>query len=241
MRKALIVLVLLVVMGAAGLLIFLKKNGVALSSAEIEKMAGDLLPGAKPPTGLKGVLGLHLDGLEVVVLAPSLAKAEPSNLTGSDLRIIVAKPTAEKPPTPQEIGAKIDAAQKRKAEQMDTLRKSPVMLKVGGKAYPGLESQLALKSDGRKLRENMTILVPDKKPVVVLFVGPDESFNTAARDEFLAALAAPTRPHGDLPRIPSGLPQGVPQGLPHGLPPGGRRPLRRPGPPPGPPGGPPLP
>ena len=237
MRKVLIVLGILVVIGAAALLIFLKKNQVALSSAEIEKMAGDMLPGAKPPTGLKGVLGLHLDGLEVVIFAPSLPKAEPSNLTGSDLRIIVAKPTAEKAPTPQEIGAKIDAAQKRKAEQMDTLRKSPLMLKVGGKPYPGLESQLALKSDGRKLRENMTILVPDQKPVVVLFVGPEESFNTAARDEFLAALAAPTRPHGDLPRIPSGLPQGLPQGLP----PGGRRPLRRPGPPPGPPGGPPLP
>ncbi|MBT9583416.1 hypothetical protein IV102_08700 [bacterium] len=216
MRKILIVLGLLVVLVAVGLLIFLKKNQVALSSAEIEKMASDMLAGAKPPTGLKGVLGLHLEGLEVVIFAPSLPKAEPSNLTGSDLRIIVAKPTAEKAPTPQEIGAKIDAAQKRKAEQMDALRKGPLMLKVGGKPYPGLESQLALKSDGRKLRENMTIVLADKKPVVVLMLGPEESFNTAARDEFLAALAAPTQPHGDLPRVPSGLLQ---------------RPLRRPGPP----------
>jgi hypothetical protein len=228
MRKAVLALGLVIGVGAAAGLFFLQKNQVLLDSAEVEQRAAAMLPGAKPPSGLRGVLGLHPEGLEVVIFAPALPQASAENLSGSDLRILIARPTSPHPPSPQEISDKIDQAQKKKAQQMDTLEKKPILLSVGGKPYPGLESRLSLKSNGAKLRENLTILMPDQKPVVVLIVGPENSFNTSTRDEFLSALQAPQgTPHPDLPKLPHGHPT-VPRPA-HPMPPGPRGPARLPG------------
>jgi len=211
MRKALIGVGLLVAMAAVAIFLFLRRQQVVLNSAEVERMAASMLPGAKPPAGMKGVLGLHPEGLEVAIFAPSLAQAKPENLSGSDLRIIIARPVSPQPPSPQEISDKISHAQKEKAQKMDTLEKKPRLLSVGGKPYPGLESHLVLKSNGAKLRENLTILLVEKKPVVILVLGPEATFNTAARDEFLKALKAPDGPaHPSLPGLPIGHPR-----LPH--------------------------
>ena len=103
MRKLLIPLLVLVVVGAGVAFFLLKKNNVVLDSGEVERMAAQMLPGARPPAGLKGVLGLHPEGLEVAIFAPGLAQVKPDNLNGSDLRIIMAKPTAPEPPTPQDF------------------------------------------------------------------------------------------------------------------------------------------
>lgn len=240
MRKAIAFILALLVIGIAAVMIILKKKGVVIDSAQVEASAAQMLPGARPPGGLKGVLSLKLQDLQVAIFAPSLGKAEVANLSGDDLRIIIAKPTTDQRPQPQEVLQKISQAQNRKAEEMDTLEKSPTLLKVGGKPYPAIESKTMLKSNGTRLRENLTVLLVEKRPVIVLICGPEATFNSATRDQFLAGLSVTAGPPSDM--LPVGTP--TPEAPPIGRP-GGRRterprPGRRPGPP-GPPGGPPGP
>lgn len=211
MRKLLAILVVLAVAAIAVGLIFLKKNGVVLDSAEVERSAATMLPGARPPAGLKGVLGLHLEGLEVAIFAPSLDQVKTENLNDSGLRIVIARPTSSDPPSPQDIAEKIAKARKERAEEMETQATRPVLLPVGGKPYPALESSLSMRSNGKKMRQESTIFPIDKKPVVVLIMGPQQTFNLAARDQFLATLTAPDAPHPHLPKIPQ---RGEPPKLP---------------------------
>ena len=234
MRKLLIVVLVLLVILAAAALIFLKKKDAVLDSQEVEPIAARLLPGASPPAGLKGVLALKLDDLQVAILAPGLPQAKAENLAAGQLRIIVASPQSDQPPQPAEILERISQVQKEKSAAMETLSKNPVALMIGGKPYPAQESKLKVREGGKLLREDFTILLVDKHPVILMLTGNEENYPSAARDEFLGRLNPPSGPpHPQLPDLasklpkPPGLPLGKPPGLPVGKPPG----------PPGPPGG----
>lgn len=226
------VLALVVVVAAGFLLWKMQEHQVVLDPAEVQRVASRLLPGAVPPPGLKAVLALRPEaGLQVAVFAPSLDKADPGKLEGRDLRIVIAQP--DRPsgtPDPGEVLRKIGEAQGRKAEEMDTLAQSPVVLSVGGRPHPGMESRVALKASGKRLQEDLTILPPG---VIVLITGPDGSFDRETRDRFLAGLDAPEGGAAPAPPSPAAAPPSGPPGRPAGLP---GRPPGPPGRPPGPPG-----
>lgn len=230
MRKLLVALLLILVALAIAAFVFLKKKNAVFDTQEVERIAARLLPGARPASGLKGVLAFKLDDLEVAILAPGLPQARAENLQAGQLRIIIASPQSEKPPPPSEILAKISQVQQDKAEAMEMVSKNPVALQIGGKPYPAQESKLKVREGGQLLREDFTILLVDKHPVIVLLTGNEENYPEKARAEFLAGLNAPTGPpHPDLPA-----------GLANKLPPGPRpRPAFHPpvpaGKPPGPP------
>lgn len=202
MRKLLVALVVVLVAIAIGAAVFLKKNFV-VEAAEVERIAARLLPGARPPKGSKGVLALKPDDLEIAVLAAGLPQVKVENLEAGQLRIIVARPQSDSPPQPSEIIAKISQMQKDRGKAVETLSKKPVALQIGGKAYPAMESKLKVREGGLLLREDFTILLVDKHPVVVLLTGPEENYPEEARNQFLSGLTAPEGPpHPDL---PSGL------------------------------------
>lgn len=247
MRKLLIALLLLLVVLAVVAGLFFKKKGVVLDSPEVERIAAQLLPGARPPAGLKGVLAFKLDQLQVAILAPGLPQARAENLQSGQLRIILASPQSEKPPQPSEILAKIDQVQQSKAVALETLAKNPLALRIGGRLYPAQESKLRVREGGAVLREDFTILLVDKHPLILMLTGNEENFPEAARDQFLQGLSAPSGPpHPDLPsdvvnrslkppagslRLPAGnppRPAGKRPGLPALQPPGPPAALARP-------------
>ena len=234
MRKVLAVLGALVVIAVAAAIFLLKRSNAVLDSGEVEKIAARLLPGARPPAGLKGVLALKPDDLEVAIFAPDLGQAKAENIEPGGLRIIIARPESQQPPQPTEVMAKISQVQKEQAENAETLSKHPLMLKLGGQNQPAQESQLKVKSNGKVLRQDVTIVLVDKHPVILLMTGTDPQFNQTARDEFLGALSAPGHP--DMPG-PGGTP--AMPGLPK--PPGPGGPPKPPGIKPPPAGGPPKP
>ena len=221
MRKLLIALLVLLVIVAAAALILLKKKNAVLDSGEVERIAARLLPGASPPAGLQGVVAFTLDDLQVAILAPGLPQAKAENLGAGQLRIIIASPQSDQPPQPGEILEKISQVRKEKSEAMETLSKNPVALTIGGKPYPAQESKLKVREGGKLLREDFTILLVDKHPVVLMLSGNEENYPAAARDEFLGRLTPPSGPpHPQLPDLASKLPAVKPPGLPVGKPPG---------------------
>lgn len=247
MRKLLVASSILLVALAIAAVVFLKRKGAVLNDHEVERIAARLLPGARPPSGLKGALAFQQDDLEVAILAPGLPQVKAENLQAGQLRIIIASPRAQKPPNPSEILAKISQVQQDKAETMETVSKNPVALQIGGKPYPAQESKLKVRQGDQMLREDFTIVLVDKHPVILLLTGSEENYPEKARAEFLGGLAAPTEPaHPDLPaRFSSKLPPGPPARPT--LPPPGSAPrpprmpaLKPPGPPAGKPPGPPA-
>lgn len=205
----------LVVLIAVGLVVgrlLLDQKGVILSSEDVEKKAQELLPGAAPPEGLKGVIALKPEeDLEVAIFAPHISKANPANLEGSDLRIIIAKPKMEGRPDPEAIKAKISAAQERKADEMDTLEKGPAILQVNGHPFPGIGSKVKLKDSGKELQEYLFFIPLNKQIVLVMAIGPVDTFATDKLQTFLSGLPAPleeampkprvTPPRNPLPRV----------------------------------------
>jgi hypothetical protein len=243
MRKVLGVLVALVAIVAAAAFVFLKKSNAILDSGEVERIAARLLPGARPPSGLKGVLALKPDDLEVAIFAPDLGQAKTANLEPGGLRIIIARPESQQAPQPTEVMAKISQVQKEQAENEEILSKHPLILKLGGQNQPAQECQLKVKSNGKMLRQDFTVALVEKHPVILLITGTEPQFNQTARDQFLAGLSAPGHPGlprpgetpgmpgmPELPRPPGPGPGGPPK------PPGGLKPPG-PGGPPKPPGG----
>lgn len=207
----------------------MQQKHVVLDPAEVERIASRLLPGAAPPPGLKAVLALRPEeGLEVAIFAPSLDKVDVSRLEGKDLRIVIAHP--DQPtgnPDLKALASKIGEAQGRKAEEMDTLEESPVMVEIGGRPYPAMSGRAALKASGKRVQEFVTILSPGSNTVVVLVTGPDGSFDRATMDRFLAGLqgsfgdGAPSLPGAGAPALPSdGDAQPPLPGPPPGGPPG---------------------
>ncbi|MBM3461016.1 MAG: hypothetical protein FJX76_02840 [Armatimonadetes bacterium] len=206
----------LVVAVAAGVVVWKMRGKVFLNPAEVEGLAARMLPGARPPAGMKAVLGLHPEELEVAIFAPSIDRAEPANLSGGDIRILIARPERrEKAPSASEIRERIGKARERKQEEMDTVSESPTLLRVGGMPYPGMKSTVVLKSNGSRMTEYMSIFVRDKAPTVLLILGPEASFNQAAMQQFLDGLEAPAAPMAeggngkrlpDLPRLPHAPP-----------------------------------
>lgn len=199
MRKVAFLVLALLVIGAAVVMVVLRKKGVILDSSKVEALAAQMLPGARPPAGLKGVLGLQLPDLQVAIFAPSLPKAEVSRLSADELRIIMAQPSNDQPPQPQVILEKIRQAQEQKSEEMETLERHPILLQIGGKPHPALESTTLLKSNGSRMRENSTLVLVEKRPVILLFCGPEASFNSTLRDQFLAGLNVTAAAPSDLP------------------------------------------
>lgn len=193
MKKLVVILLALLVVGAAGAIMYLKtEKGVVLDSASVEAQAAAMWPGAKPPQGLKGVLALRPEeDIQVAILAPSLDKVKPDNLSGSDLRIVVAQPKMEGQPNLDEIKLKIASARQRREAEMKVLNEKPALLTIGGQPYPGIESEATHIESGKNLREELTILMKDQQATVILILGPTDGFNAAARDEFLAGLEAP--------------------------------------------------
>jgi hypothetical protein len=236
-RKLAIIAGILILVAAIAAGIFLMRNKVVVSSTEVERLAAQMLPGAAPPSGLKGVLALHPQDLQVAIFAPSFDKADAANLKGSDLRILIARPdrAQEQSPSPSEIREKIDKARERKSEEMDTLMQVPARLSVGGTSYPGIKSSLAVKSNGVRLTEYMTVFKRDTGPVVVLMTGPEGSFSQSAMEQFLARVEAPASPLGGA-KAPAEAkaPLARPPGVPAADPPRAGGPPRlpgRPGPP----------
>lgn len=229
MKKLLAPIALLLVLAAAGILVYIKQSkNIEVDSAAVEARGAAMWPGARPPTGLKGVLAISPEeGIDAVIFAPSLSKVKPNNLVGDDLRIVLAQPKVANPNI-AEIKEKLIQARGRKDEEMETLQEKPTLLQVGGEPYPAMDSQVALKDGGKKLHENVTILMKGKQVTVVLIIGPEESFNTKLRDEFLRGLEVPVMENFQKPEI-----QRTPS---LAAPPRPKRP--RPGPPglPGPPG-----
>lgn len=196
----------------SGVLFYFKSSrNVDLEPSAVVARAQQILPGARPPEGLSGVIALTLEeGVEVVVFAPSLAKAKPANLQGSDLRIVVVRPQTADPDF-QDIKEKVGKLQELKNEQSETISESVVLLSVGGRPYPGKASEVKLKSNGARQHEEITVLMNEQQPVVLIFTGPSETYNQAARDQFLSTLRAP-----ETEELPGGLE--MPDRLPGGPP-----------------------
>jgi hypothetical protein len=190
---AVVVVVLIAAIGG-GVYMWLTR-GLITDPAEVQRMADAMLPGAKPPAGLSAVVALHPEkDLDVAVFAPSLPKARPESLQGSDLRIVIAQPHSTTQPSFDEIRAKIEKAQSRKAEEMATTGKKAALVGVGGRPYPALETTEVLKSGGARFLEYVTIFKHGDNPTVVMIMGPADTFNRKAMDEFLAALPSSTPP-----------------------------------------------
>jgi hypothetical protein len=205
MKKIIAIVAVILVVGAAGFLFYIKQSkNIEVDSAAVEARGAAMWPGARPPKGLKGVLAISPEeGIEAVIFAPSFSKVKPDNLEGSDLRIVLAQPQGEDP-SMAEIKTKITEARGRKDEEMETLEEKPTLLQIGGQAYPGIDSSVEMRESGKKLHENVTLLKTDKQVTVILIIGPEESFNTALRDEFLSALEAPDMT-GMTDKLPGGL------------------------------------
>ena len=194
MRKAMLVVVGLLALAAAVAWFLLKRSHAVLDPAEVERIAARLLPGARPPAGLKGVLALEPEDLEVAIFAPSLAQARTEAIEPGGLRILIARPNKPEPPDPTEVMEKVGRLRKEQSEVLEVLAKHPVLLSLGGRKYPAEESELKIKSNGRPLRQNFTVVMVEKHPVLLIITGGEPPFNEAARDEFLANLSAPAGP-----------------------------------------------
>ena len=192
MKKPLLIVAILVIVTVALVLVYISRSKqLALKSAEVVARGEAMWEGAKPPTGLKGVLAIRPeDGIDAAIYAPSLSKVKPANLQDDELRIVVARAETETPDL-AEVRAKLSRAQERKGEDMTKVSEKPVLLEVGGQRYPALEVTSILKDSDRKLKENITILNDGKKTTVILITGPDDSFNTSTRDQFLKGLKKP--------------------------------------------------
>lgn len=188
MKKLVAIVALVLLAVAGGAFWVLRSRGVVLNGAEVERTADRLLPGARPPQGLRGVLALQPDGLEVAIFAKGLPQAQLENLGSGDLRIIIARPEASQTPRPEEIAERISRAQQKKAEELDTLQQHPAVVSVGGRPYPATEADVRLRSNGRALQETL-VLLPG--PVIVLLTGDGAQ---ATRDQFLASLPAAQGP-----------------------------------------------
>lgn len=215
MKKFVFVVFFILVAGAGVVFFFLaRQKGVVLDPARVEAQAAAMWPGARPPSGMKGVLALRPEeDIEIAIFAPSLDKVKPENLSAQDLRIVLARPKIEGEPDLAEIKAKIAAARDRKDLEMETAREEVAALEVGGQPYPFIRADVRHRENGAELREEITILVQEKKPTVILLLGPRATYNDALRDEFLAALQAPVNTKelperfqppdpGDKPKLP---------------------------------------
>lgn len=214
MRKLLPLLTVLVVLAAAVGFFLLRRSQAVLDAAEVERIASRLLPGARPPQGLKAVLALKSEGLEVAIFAPALVQVRAENLQPGGLRVIIARPLSQQPPQPADLLAQIAQAQNQQAASFDTLSKHPVMLNLGGHKYPAQESELQLNGARQKLREDFTVVPVDQHPVILVVTGTEPDFNQSARDEFLAGLSAPAGPESEEPASPPEAPRPGPPGLP---------------------------
>ena len=192
MKKPLLIVAILVVLAVALVLVYMSRSKqLALKSAEVVARGEAMWEGAKPPAGLKGVLAIRPEeGIDAAIYASSLSKVKPANLQGDELRIVVARAETETPDL-SEVRTKLSKAQARKAEEMVKESEKPIMLEVGGQRYPALEVTSTLKDSGLKLKENITILNDGKQTTVILITGPEESFNTSTRDQFLKGLKKP--------------------------------------------------
>ena len=192
MKKPLLIVAILVIVTVALVLVYVSRSRqLALKSAEVVARGEAMWEGAKPPSGLKGVLAIRPEeGIDAAIYAPTLNKVKPENLGAGELRIVVAKAETETPDL-AEVRAKLAKAQERKGEDMTKVSEKPILLEVGGQRYPALEVSSTLKDSGRKLKENITILNDGTKTAVILITGPEESFNTRARDQFLRGLKKP--------------------------------------------------
>lgn len=202
MRKVLGILAGLGLLAAVAAFIFIKRSNAVLDSTQVETIAAQMLPGARPPAGLRGVLAIHPESLQVAIFAPGLAQAKAENLGPGQLRIIIARPEAQQPPQPAEVLAKIAQVQKEQAESFETLSKHPVMLSLGALKQPAQESELQVKAGGQRLRQDFTVVLVDRHPVMLILTGGEPQFNQTARDEFLSALSVPGGPGGPEPPIP---------------------------------------
>lgn len=190
-KKFLLLLVLLGAVALGGFMVVRQRTGLVLDSKEVLARADRMLPGAWPPQGLEAVMALSpSEDLEVVIFAPSVTRIGAESWEPGDLRIILARPAIGKKMEAAEIKARIQEAQQKKAEEMDELEKSPVVLAVGGKPHPGLEVISKLRSNQVMLRENITVLQGDS-PVIVIFSGPNDGYPEQLRDGFLNTLEPP--------------------------------------------------
>lgn len=207
MRKALIVVaaLLLVVLMAAAFVVS-KQNQLTVSPAEVEATAAAMLPGTRPVDTLRPVARFETEDIQVAIFAPSLPQARPAALAEGELRVVLARPTGDEKPIPEVVRARLDELQEKQAEEMDVESSSPILLKFGGNPYPAKSDIQVLKSNGKRLREDMTVVKANDRPVVVLITGPAASFDEGLRDRFLSNCRAdklvtePTPP--SLPPLP---------------------------------------
>ncbi|MGE0495339.1 MAG: hypothetical protein AB7S38_39400 [Vulcanimicrobiota bacterium] len=207
MRKALIVVAaLILVVSSAAVFIVSKQNQLAISPAEVEAAAAAMLPGTKPVDALRPVAKFETEDIQVAIFAPGLPQVRPVALAEGELRVVLARPAGDEKPIPEVVRARLDELQEKKAEEMEVESSRPILLKFGGHPYPARSDLLVLKSNGKRLREDMTVVKANQRPVVVLITGPADSFDERLRDRFLsncradAIVAEPTPP--PLPPLP---------------------------------------
>ncbi|MCA9791446.1 MAG: hypothetical protein KC910_06610 [Candidatus Eremiobacteraeota bacterium] len=226
MRKALIIIGVLAVIAVACVLLVLNQRGVAFSPAQVEAAAEAMLPGVKPVEGLHGVARFEADDVEVAIFAAGLPQVDPGALDKEQLRVVLARPSGDEQPVPEQIRARLEEMQDKKAEKLETVGSRAIMLKLGGHPHPAKSDTLVLKSSGQRLREDMTVVKAGGRAVVILITGPEETFNEGLRDRFLTGCQADPMAGEPTPPAPPMTPtEPTPPPLPR-LPGPGRRPPR---------------
>ena len=187
---------LLVIVASLGAILFrYKTRDLILDSARVEEMAARFLPGARPLPGCGGAVGMEKELLQVAIFAPSPTKARPGTLQGQELRILIAQiktlPTdVETLDKWHDFVKKISAD--REAQGVKTLEKRPLLIRLAGRPQPFLRSVSEINS--LRFVEFTTVFPIAGKPVVLMIMGPEATFNQQAMDTFLGRLEIP-KPH----------------------------------------------
>lgn len=189
------VLILLAAGGGYGYFLYQTRD-INRDQAQVEALAAELLPGARPIPGTRGVAAMDKDGLRIAVLAPSLRKARPDRLEGQDLRFVIVglgKPANLE--AVEKIRDQISEMEQQKLELgISKISSTPEMLKAGGKPHPAMHTLSEIGAGGPKLSEHATIFSPRKSAVILIIDGPEASFNQAGMQQFLDGLDTPGLP-----------------------------------------------
>lgn len=198
MRRVLVgLLVLILVVAAGGYAYFLyMTRDINRDQAQVEALAAELLPGARPIAGTKGVAAMDKDGMRIAVLAPSLAKARPDRLEGQELRFVIVG--LGKPANLAALEKVRDQIAAMEAQKLDLgiqkISSQPEMLKAGGRPHPAMHTLSEIGPGGPKLSEHATFFVPGSNAVILIVDGPDSGFNQAGMQQFLDGLKTPPLP-----------------------------------------------
>ncbi|MBI3928774.1 MAG: hypothetical protein HY319_24755 [Armatimonadetes bacterium] len=189
--------------GVGALFFYYQTRDYNFDQAEVEQLAARMLPGARPVEGVKGVVAVDLKLLEAAVLAPSLAKVEPAELSGGELRFVIAEikqlPTDTKSMDKwREIVSK--ATEKRESGGMKSVEKNLTVLSAGGRPQPALRSVSEVGS--ARIRDDTTVFLIGGRAVVLQVAGPEATFNQPTMDTFLSRLELA----GPLPTPPISMP-----------------------------------